>query len=221
MVHPQAFSSINLDHLQGVLIDLDNTLYPYEPAHRAALRAVFADYAGPLSFDAFAAAYRDARTHVTQALQPGASCRSRFLAFQRMGETLGWTPIYTKALAFETLYWDRFIAAMRPDPAAIAFLTRCRDAALPVCLVTDMTAAIQARKIEALGLSSLIQHYVSSEEVGIEKPSAKIFSTALAKLGITPSQALMIGDDPTKDIRGAEALGIRAIRVLAEESHAV
>ncbi|MFG1464772.1 HAD-IIA family hydrolase [Xanthobacter sp. DSM 24535] len=44
----------------------------------------------------------------------------------------------------------------------------------------------------------------------VGKPSPGLFQTALAKLGLTADQALMIGDNPATDGRGASALGMPA-----------
>jgi HAD superfamily hydrolase (TIGR01458 family) len=51
------------------------------------------------------------------------------------------------------------------------------------------------------------------EPVVVGKPDRVFFETALADLGTTPAQALMIGDDIRGDIDGAQRAGIRGILV--------
>lgn len=45
------------------------------------------------------------------------------------------------------------------------------------------------------------------------KPAPSMFLRALAADGISPSRALMIGNDYEKDIAGAEAAGLMAVQI--------
>lgn len=47
----------------------------------------------------------------------------------------------------------------------------------------------------------------------IGKPSARLFEKACQALGVTPDQAVMIGDNPLTDILGAAAIGMASILV--------
>ena len=60
---------------------------------------------------------------------------------------------------------------------------------------------------------------VGSLTHGWIKPHPSIFETALAALQIEPGQAVMVGDSYEDDIRGARALGIRAILVDRDGVH--
>lgn len=51
------------------------------------------------------------------------------------------------------------------------------------------------------------------EPVVLGKPAIAFFETALSMLGVSPDEALMIGDDVHGDIGGAQASGIRAALV--------
>jgi HAD superfamily hydrolase (TIGR01458 family) len=52
---------------------------------------------------------------------------------------------------------------------------------------------------------------VEAEIVG--KPTAAYFEAALAELGSTPSEAVMVGDDVEADIGGAKQIGMRGVLV--------
>jgi HAD superfamily hydrolase (TIGR01549 family) len=54
---------------------------------------------------------------------------------------------------------------------------------------------------------------VGSRAHGWTKPHASIFERALTMLGVGPPETVMVGDSYEDDIRGARALGIRAILV--------
>ena len=211
------FAVIEISDVDAVLIDLDDTLYNYQRAHAAALRQCgerfYREYPHWQHSVDFARQYRAGRDQVTRRLRGQGACRSRLLAFQVMFETLQLPRAFQHAVSYAELYWSALIASAEPFPAAEAFLRRCRSAAKPVCVVTDMLAAVQIRKLEKLQLSGLVDFLVTSEEVGAEKPARSIFLHALEKLGLPADRVIMIGDDLEKDIRGAEACGIRAYQV--------
>src|SRR5436190_383521 len=50
---------------------------------------------------------------------------------------------------------------------------------------------------------------VAYEDTGERKPSPKPFARALELLNVRPSQAIMVGDWPERDVVGAAKLGIR------------
>jgi HAD superfamily hydrolase (TIGR01549 family) len=60
-------------------------------------------------------------------------------------------------------------------------------------------------------LQGLISATVSSSDHGLMKPHPSIFTAALGLLGVTPADALMVGDSFTHDIEGALAVGMRAV----------
>jgi putative hydrolase of the HAD superfamily len=80
-----------------------------------------------------------------------------------------------------------------------------------ICLVTDLTAHIQYRKIHKLKLNQYCQSIVTSEEAGKEKPNPLMFKLALQKLNLKSSEVCMIGDNFKKDIFGANSLNIHTI----------
>jgi putative hydrolase of the HAD superfamily len=63
-----------------------------------------------------------------------------------------------------------------------------------------------------LGLGPWITATVTSAAVGAEKPNSRIFAHAM-KIAGAGDDTWMVGDNPTADIAGAEAVGIRAIQV--------
>ena len=64
---------------------------------------------------------------------------------------------------------------------------------------------------EHFSLGGLITVSVSSAEHGYMKPHRSIFDAALAKAGVQPEEAVMVGDSIKHDIEGALALGMRAV----------
>ncbi len=215
------FPNINLQALvakglQGVLLDFDNTLYPYDPANEHALTDCykrFSDLNLGHSVELFKETYLVARAEIHHELHGQAASHSRHLYFQRCFEKMFSETNFDLSVEFEELYWRSFIPHMSPCPEAIAFLELCKQHGLRTCIVTDLTARIQAKKLVATGLAQYIDFLVSSEEAGMEKPGDKIFKLAMRKLGLNSNQVIMIGDSQERDIAGAVALGIEAYQV--------
>lgn len=210
------YDGISLEGVRGILIDIDGTLYPYSSCHEAGLLGAYVEYSFGYSWDEFSLKYRSARDSVTVRLEGQGACRSRFFAFQMMCEEAKVACAYSVAKRLDERYWHEFIMRIELNSGAEVFLRRCAELRLPVCAVTDMLAGVQVDKLSKLGVGKYINYLVTSEEVGAEKPAPIIFETALNKLNLNSSEVIMIGDDFSKDILGAENLGIRAIQVRLE-----
>ncbi len=210
------FPDISLDLARGVLIDIDDTLYVYEPCHHAALKACFDALLKrqlTCDFDIFCTQYTIYRKKVMDRLYPQGACRSRLLAFLALFEELKVPLSHELAVTFDALYWNIFLDTMTVAPQAIRFLEDCRSHDIPVVAVSNMEARIQIKKLHRLGISHLIRHIVTSEEVGAEKPSALMFNTALAKLKLSENDVIMVGNDQVNDVDAATTLGIKAYLV--------
>jgi len=66
----------------------------------------------------------------------------------------------------------------------------------------------QREKLEMTGISGLFDAIVISEDIGSAKPGHMIFDHALSMLGVSPGEALFVGDDMKADIGGAKRAGI-------------
>jgi HAD superfamily hydrolase (TIGR01549 family) len=206
--------------LAGVLIDLDNTLFHWTPCDQVARVAVHQKLRQDvdISFETFMALHDEARLHFKSSLKNQAASHNRALFFKWVvnsmhGEKkLNRTPNSTPDLIVEMydLYWHTFFQAMQPQTDAIDVLKKVSEHH-PIALVTNHTTDVQLRKVSKLGFAPYLQTIVTSEEIGVEKPDAKIFGEALRRLDIEADQAVMIGDHPTGDIAGAHQLGIRTI----------
>lgn len=214
-----SFHDIEVGNFLGILIDLDGTLYDYAPCHQHALTAAFEHSGLGMTREQFFAAYRQARDVVTSRLDGQGACRSRLFAFQLMAEKSGLPRPYTYAQDLDRLYWTAFVNEMMPFAPAMEFLQRCNLQGLPVCVVSDMTAHVQIEKLTKLAVLDYVDHLVTSEEVGAEKPNPIMFTTALSKIGISADKAVMIGDDQRKDFDGARACGITPLLVTADAQH--
>lgn len=210
IIRSSAFSSLPA----VILLDLDNTLYEYAPANQAAMGAVTSVVVESLALskEEFEAAFLQARSETKSFLGPTASSHSRLLYFQRTLENLGLGPQPFLSLDMEQIYWSKFLRTAKLFDGARRFLSLSRLLGIKTALVTNLTAQIQMRKIVTFGLESSIDCLVSSEEVGVDKPNAKCFETALEKVSHQTGAVWMIGDSIKDDIAGARE-SIRAVTV--------
>lgn len=107
---------------------------------------------------------------------------------------------------------------LEPLAGVVAGLARLRER-LPLALVTDGDVDIQQGKITDLGLDEAFDVVVLSDRRGRDhrKPHPAPFLDALAGLDRPAAGVVHVGDNPVKDVRGAMAVGLRAIRVRTGE----
>lgn len=85
-----------------------------------------------------------------------------------------------------------------------------------VGIVTNGMVDNQEGKIRQLGLDSLVDAWVISEEVGIRKPLPGIFHALAARLEC-PLDGWMIGDSLELDVVGGAAVGLRTALISGAE----
>ncbi|KJY82808.1 dUMP phosphatase [Vibrio galatheae] len=76
-------------------------------------------------------------------------------------------------------------------------------------IITNGFTDLQAVRLEKTGMSQYFEHVIISEQVGVAKPDAAIFSHAHEKMGAPcKSKILMVGDNQHSDILGGLNFGI-------------
>ncbi|MFJ8039246.1 HAD family hydrolase [Kitasatospora sp. NPDC096147] len=188
----------------GVLLDLDDTLYPQAEFLAQTWTAVAAAGA-ELGLDgpALRAALHRAA---------GAGSDRGGLIDAALAE-LGADPASAPALVgvFRAFRPTR----LTPYPG-VAERLAALAALVPVVLITDGNPDQQRAKLAATGLGPALRAVVCTDEPhgrGHRKPHPSGFLHGLALLGCPAEDAVMLGDRPEKDVAGAQALGIRALRV--------
>lgn len=207
--------------IQAVILDLDNTLYAYEPLNAEAAARVRNLVCGELNIteERYEEAFRFGREETKRRLGDTGASHNRLLYFQKTLEYLGIPPLPLALRLYET-YWGTFLEKMSLREGAREFMECMKKHGIRIMICTDLTAHIQHRKIAALGIAEVIDGLVTSEEAGVEKPAPEIFARCLEKLGLSAEAVCFIGDDPRKDVEGAKAAGMRAIPYRPEEPEA-
>ena len=78
-------------------------------------------------------------------------------------------------------------------------------------VITDELLEIQKEKLKQLGLLENFKDIISSTHVGAVKPSPELFRYALEIAHSTPNESLMIGDNPARDIKGGNSVGMGTV----------
>jgi len=194
---------------KGILLDIDNTLYSYEPLHQLAQKTLinYINSKHGIELNVISNAYKQAKLQVKQNNPASASSHNRLLYAQNLCELLS-INAFKNSISFYDIYWNTFLENLSLSFGARKLLSDYGH--LPICLVTDLTAHIQHRKVEKLELDNWADSMVTSEEAGCEKPHPFMFQLGLAKLNLRANEVCMIGDNFKKDIEGATRLGINS-----------
>ena len=196
--------------IKAVIFDIDNTMYDFDGANKTGLDAICV-YAK----EHFGMELEEARALVRKCMdivmeRTGDNCaawHNRLLRFQCFLEEIGNTD-YRKAMEMYHVYWDAVLEVMRPEPGLIPLLERLKQRGVRLGIGSDMTAYIQYKKLEKLGVLQYLDFLVVSEEVSVEKPTPRFFDLCLKKAGCKPEECVFIGDSLEKDVEGPAKCGM-------------
>ena len=110
------------------------------------------------------------------------------------------------------------LAPPRPAPGAQEALAALGERGLVLAVVSNTMrtpGAVLRQLLAAADLLTPFAHLTFSDEVGVRKPGAEIFELTLGKLGVSPGEAVHVGDDAVLDVLGARNAGLRVVHVTA------
>jgi phosphoserine phosphatase len=110
-------------------------------------------------------------------------------------------------------YREHRHAGCRPFSDTVAALEALRAAGIRLVVVTNGTERHQRSKLDAAGLTGMFAAVVTSEAAAASKPDPRIFRAALAEVACEPGDAVMVGDNPLRDVAGAQQAGLRGVWV--------
>jgi putative hydrolase of the HAD superfamily len=191
---------------QALTLDLDDTLWPIWPAIARA-ESVLLDWLreqAPATAAAYdAKALRALRGQVLRDHPEWAHDLStlRRESIRRALLAGGDDPALAEP-AFEAFFTERQRVELYEDalPALERLASRWR-----IVAVTNGNS-----DLDRVGLARFFVASLSARQFGVGKPAAPIFHAACARLEAEPHAVLHIGDDPTLDVDGAHAAGLRA-----------
>jgi HAD superfamily hydrolase (TIGR01549 family) len=190
---------------KGIIFDLDNTLYDYDRCHNFSIEIVF-DYINNKYNKICDGVYNKVSNELKNEVGPTASSHNKSIYFKHLLENL--TISLSVLPIIEELYWNNFYKHMECYTGVREFIEWNKKQGKKIGVLTDYETQYQIVKLKQLGILDYIDVIVTSEEVGIEKPSVQMFQTILHKLKLQPENVIMIGDNYKKDIEGANRMGI-------------
>jgi len=104
-----------------------------------------------------------------------------------------------------------FTLSAYPDSAEV--LSELRRQGLTVAVCSNWNWDL-VEAMDAVGLRHGVDAVITSAQVGARKPHPLIFEHTLAQCGVSPGQALFVGDTWCADVEGPLAAGMRAVHLL-------
>jgi len=186
-------------------LDLDDTLWPVEPAILNAERCLhdwLAEHHPSVAAKWPIAAMRELRDAVSSE-RPDLShdfTAQRLLTLERAFAACGFGNEHVAA-AFDVYFAARNTVECYEDtlPALAALSAR-----FPLISISNGNA-----DLGRIGLKHHFRDCISAREIGIAKPAAAIFHAACDRLGVPRECVLHVGDDPLLDVAGAREAGLR------------
>jgi putative hydrolase of the HAD superfamily len=200
--------------LDGVLLDVDDTLVDTRHAFSVGIAAVTRSWLGHLGPDAAGATLAhwlaDAGGHfraytrgeISFTEQRRRRATAMHLAFG--GPSLDEADFARWAAEYE----QAFRSAWRAFPEAAAFLDRIADLGLPCAAVTNAAGNYQLDKLRRVDLAHRLAFVLGNDELGFGKPDPAVFTLACRRLGTAPGRTLYVGDELDVDARGGRDAGL-------------
>jgi putative hydrolase of the HAD superfamily len=190
-------------NLHAVVFDLDNTLYSYKEIHESALFAALSlvSQRVNISIDELMREYEICRLQSKLTLTNTASSHNRFIYFINICRKLKLD--LREAEMMHSKYWDTYFFNIKLKPGVKHLLAELKKRKIKKYILSDFMIEYTIKKLIALNILHYFDDIVSSEEVGVEKPSRKSFETILRISKVHSKNILMVGDDLKKDILGA------------------
>lgn len=101
-------------------------------------------------------------------------------------------------------------------PGAKETMLRLYEEGYPIIMVADGLVESFRNTMEQNGLSHIFAARVISEALGVEKPNAAMFQTAMDAMNLTDAdkkRVIMVGNNLSRDVLGANAFGIRSVHL--------
>lgn len=199
--------------IKSVIFDIDGTMYDYDFAHNKAFEKV-ACYVHDNFFidrEDFYRQHKEVQKEIELRLGKNSSAiHNRLIRYEVFLEKLG-KPLFPHTMNMYKLYWNTLIDNIIPEKGLREFMEYIKSLNIKIGVGTNMTAYMQYKKLEKLGVSKYIDFIVTSEEVGCEKPSEKFFEYCIEKSTFKPSECIFIGDSFKNDVEGAIKCGMKAV----------
>ncbi|WP_138443382.1 HAD family hydrolase [Sinomonas susongensis] len=201
--------------VEGVLLDIDETLVDLEGAMHRALREVTAPYAtlDEAGWTQFCNLFTRGSEDIYERYVAGeiTFAEQRVLRAERCLANAGTEfPDAAAAMAWLSAYEAAQPAYVRAFDDVAPLLDALDAAGVPYGAVSNNVHDYQRAKLDHAGLER-VGILVGIDAVGAAKPDPAIFREGLRLLGTSAEGTVYVGDNPHHDVIGAEAAGLKGI----------
>ena len=186
---------MNKSTIKALYFDLDHTLWDFEQNSALAFKALFKQYDIGLELDSFLNVYIPNNTAYWRLYREGKIDKEK-LRYERLKTVFDQLNYKASdALIFDMA--DAYIQTL-PEyntlfPGAISILEALKPH-YALHMITNGFKDVQHFKMKNSGLSPYFETVTDSSSVGKKKPDPEIFNHALNVRGVSPSEAVMVGD---------------------------
>ena len=189
--------------IKAVIFDLDNTLVDLMEMKKLAVRASV-----DAMIDAGLDIEREKAVDLFEKMYMNFNIEDRKIFQKFLKKVDGKVDI--RMLCYAILAYRRIKSGhLVPYPGARRTLLALKAMGLKLAIVSDAPRERGWLRVCATKLDEFFDVIVTFDDTKALKPSHKPFLFATKKLGISPAEALMVGDFPERDMMGAKALGMK------------
>lgn len=196
--------------IKTLFFDVDGTLYDETHAKIKAELGVVQILSKQLNqpFNEIYRTYLDAKHRILQSSKKDPNRNNREKWYEETLKDINLSGVSPKFLSDK--YWEIIKRSIEPYYDFMCILPELSQK-YDLFVITDELLDIQKEKLKQLGLLDAFKEIISSTHVGAVKPSPELFQYALKEAKTSPRDALMIGDNPARDIRGGNSVGMGTV----------
>lgn len=177
--------------LRGIIFDIDGTLLDSNDAHAACWVQALGEYGHEVPYETVRELIGKGADHILDDLQV---TESRDEIVERRAQ----------------LFLDEHLSQCMATPGVRSLLKELRARGLRVAVATSASDAEVQKLLTQAGVEDLFEIETTADDVDASKPDPDVIVAALDKLGMKPSEVIMIGDTPY-DIIAAKRAGVSTI----------
>lgn len=106
-------------------------------------------------------------------------------------------------------YLQKKFEVLKPYPMVKATLKKLRERKIKLGIVSDGPRNKVWQRLILAGLENEFDFVITHSDTKEFKPHPSPFTLALKTLGILPDAVLFVGDNPSRDIKGAKVVGMQ------------
>ncbi|MBN1544828.1 HAD-IA family hydrolase [Candidatus Woesearchaeota archaeon] len=201
--------------LKAAIFDFDDTIADLKAAidytHQNLAKALFERHGvyGPTTVRLL---YDIDRMFSIKGVHSSPSNYDRHIWFEEYFRRTGIQPAQGEVEECVQLYWKHMMDSVKPMQDAQSVLQELRkEYKIAVITDSDGDRNIKIERAKKVGLLGLIDVFIMSDDMGVNKPDNRFYDAVFAKLKVKANECIMVGDKPQVDLKLAKELGMKTV----------